>query len=69
MHYFCAVLKIGDNTPKRKLQPAQRTPKCVGVNWMTQSISIKDFEALIPPVCVEEIENVYRWLLHWVCSK
>lgn len=38
-------------SPKAKAPAAQRTPKCVGVNWMTQSISIKDFKALIPLVC------------------
>lgn len=38
-------------SPKAKAPAAQRRPKRVGVNWMTQSISIKDFKALIPPVC------------------
>lgn len=37
--------------PKAKASTAQRTPKCVRVNWMTQSISIKDFKAHIP-LCV-----------------
>lgn len=37
--------------PKAKAWNAQRTTKCVRVNWMTQSISIKDFEAHDPP-CV-----------------
>lgn len=35
--------------PKAKAWNAQRTFR---VNWMTQSISIKDFEAHNPPVCV-----------------
>lgn len=38
-------------SPKAMAPAAQWTPKRVGVNWMTQSISIKDFKALIPPVC------------------
>lgn len=49
MYCFCGDLKICYNPPKAPA--AQRRPKRVGVNWITQSISIKDFKALIPPVC------------------
>lgn len=55
--------------PKAKASTAQRTPKCVGVNWMTQSISIKDFKALVPLCVWQKIEIGYRWLLLWACSK
>lgn len=38
MHYFCAVLKICDNTPKRKLQPYKGHPSVLGlIGWPNPS--------------------------------
>lgn len=66
---FLWQLKDLLQSPKARASAAQRTPKRVGVNWMTQSISIKDFKALIPRECVEEIEISSRRPLLWACSK